>query len=105
MLVIPLSSSFCENVFNTKGKIAQIARTISIKISPKIVPASAGQELTSARKNLPRILITKTNVFIKRKIICHKREPPENIIINHEKSVTCNRLPGKQVRGTVMQII
>ena len=29
-----------------------------------------------------------------RKIICHKREPPENIIINHEKSVTCNRLPG-----------
>ena len=57
MLVIPLNNSFCENVFNTKGKIAQIAGLISVKISPKIVPASAGQELTSVRKNLPRILI------------------------------------------------
>ena len=96
LLLIPHSNSYCESVFSTIRKICTDGRHNLGKDAAKgHASTSVYKDTTTIRNNLIGILITKINIFGRRKIQCYEWEPPKQVI-THAKSVTYTTLKARR---------
>ena len=96
LLLIPHSNAYCESVFSTIRKICTTGRHNLGKDAAKgHASTSVYKDTTSIRNNLLGILITKINIFGRRKIQCYEWEPPKQVI-SHAKSVTYTNLKARR---------
>lgn len=96
LLLIPHSNAYCESVFSTISKICTTGRHNLGKDAAKgHASTSVYKDTTSIINNLLGILITKINIFGRRKIQCYELEPPKQVI-SHAKSVTYTNLKARR---------
>ena len=96
LLLIPQSNSYCESVFRTVRKICTDGRhNLGKNATQGHTATSVNNDKTEIRNTLTYVLVTKINIFQRRKIACHEWEPTDKIV-QEAKSVTYTALQARQ---------
>ena len=84
LLLIPHSNAYCESVFSTVHKICIDGRhNLGKNAMQGHAATSVYNDTTEIRNTLIGVLVTKINVFQRKKIACHEWEPTDKIVPGH----------------------
>ena len=96
MLLIPHSNAYCESIFSTVRKICTDGRhNLGKNAEQGHAATSVYNETTNVRNTLLGILLTKINIFQKKKIVCHEWKPSDKLV-KAAKSATYEDLQARK---------
>ena len=96
LLLIPHSNAYCESIFSTVRKICTDGRhNLGKNATEGHAATSVYNETSNVRNTLLGILLTKINIFHKKKIQCFEWDPTERLV-QEAKSVTYNALKARR---------